>query len=689
MARPSTIRKNWPKYLLQWGVLLALMGFIISPYIFDKLAAADPEKYCPVGGIQALATFLFRGSLPCTMSSLQIMMGLALAVAVILFSKLFCSFLCPVGTVEDLLYKLRRKLRIKRIKIKNGGIADKILRIFKYILLFWVFYMTMTSSELFCKNFDPYYAVATGFKGEITLWMSIVTLCLVVLGGFVVDRFWCKYICPLGAISNTLKFWVWVLVLFAVIWLLAVVNINVPLWIPIAMFCLLGYCLEIFVRKPRLQAIHVVRNPSLCNNCGLCEKNCPYQIDIKNYDGKVQHVDCTLCGECCAVCNQDALHVGVNRTARNRGWMKFIAPVLAVVLTVCGIVLGNRFELPTIDEKWGIEGYGEDSTIVQLVDPSTLQTVKIENMTSVHCYGSSMAFKGRLEKIRGVHGVKTFVKSHNVEILYNPAVISVDKLKEEIYVPSHARIESPDWKEVPQVKVLTLRTEHMPNTSDLNNLANQFRFTYTDKKVYGLDSEYDCPLIVHLYVDPSTEFTKDEIKEIVEKKTVDITNKEGEVLRSIPVDFEFVRLESGSRLMDTREYLEMMFDNFASGNFMGRFTEGDSTYIATRADVLKDQQWYVYEIVNPGFEKPIYRRNYPFVSNWLSSADGVISVDVKLNADYLPALQVTFTDPMTPEKIWEMLTSETWTIHYSMEDVRQEPAKIKFTKEGTVFPVGK
>lgn len=50
------------------------------------------------------------------------------------------------------------------INITTGSIADKILRAVKYILLFWIFYMTISSSELFCKNFDPYYAIATGFK---------------------------------------------------------------------------------------------------------------------------------------------------------------------------------------------------------------------------------------------------------------------------------------------------------------------------------------------------------------------------------------------------------------------------------------------------------------------------------------------------------------------------------------------
>ena len=43
----STIRKNWPKYLLQWGVLAALVFFLsgLAAKIFPKLAPSDPEAY--------------------------------------------------------------------------------------------------------------------------------------------------------------------------------------------------------------------------------------------------------------------------------------------------------------------------------------------------------------------------------------------------------------------------------------------------------------------------------------------------------------------------------------------------------------------------------------------------------------------------------------------------------------------
>ena len=248
MAKKSTFKSNWQKYLLQWGTLAALIFFVsgLATLLFPKMEVSDPERYCPFGGLEALATYLANDTLPCSMTSVQIVMGIALAAAIMLAGKLFCGYLCPIGTIEDLLKKLRETIGLKSISIRNGSALDKILRLVKYLLLFYIFYMTMTASELFCKNLDPYYAVATGFKGEITLWMSITTLTLVILGGFLVDRFWCKYICPLGAISNSLKFWVWQAFLVGIWWGLNLLGVHLAwIWL-LGAICVLGYLLEIF-----------------------------------------------------------------------------------------------------------------------------------------------------------------------------------------------------------------------------------------------------------------------------------------------------------------------------------------------------------------------------------------------------------------------------------------------------------
>lgn len=88
-------KPNYLKHLLQWGVLAAIAGTVLWAKLSDK--PVDVEAYCPFGGLQAFGTYVVNNSLACSMSMLQIMMGLVLAVGVILFSKLFCGYLCPLA----------------------------------------------------------------------------------------------------------------------------------------------------------------------------------------------------------------------------------------------------------------------------------------------------------------------------------------------------------------------------------------------------------------------------------------------------------------------------------------------------------------------------------------------------------------------------------------------------------------
>lgn len=666
MAKKSSIRKNWPKYVLQWGVLAALVVFLTG--LIPSKEAVDPEAYCPMGGLQALATYLAKGSLPCSMSSLQVMMGIALVAAVVLFSKLFCAYICPVGTVQDLLSKARKALKIKGIKIASGSVLDKVLRIVKYALVFWIFYMTVNASELFCKNLDPYYAIATGFKGEITLWMSIVSISIVVLGSFLVDMFWCRYLCPLGAISNSLKFWLWIGVLFGVYYVADVLGAEIPWAVLLGGFCILGYLLEILHSKPKMQLLYVMKDQNACNNCGLCEKKCPYHINIKDCrNGKIDSVDCTLCGECTAACSTGALKVGVSKGSKGGFW-KFVPAVLTVILIAFGMWAGGKLELPTIDVEWGIENIAEDGTVTQLVDPSTLQTVQIDGLRSVKCYGSSMSFKARLEKIAGVHGVKTFVNRHSAEILYDPAKTDPDKIQEAIYQPSKFRVNTPDHTVVDSVKVVTIRTEGMYDKMDINYLGMQMRLT--GKKIYGLETEFACPLIVRVYMDPSERLDEDWFEDIVEMETLQMPVHGGGT-KEIEVEYEFVELEDGESYVPVETFLRNMFSPF-------------KVQWKSRIEAAEGKQQYVYEIVDPNYEKPIILRNMPFLSNHLSKHEGVIGVYLDLNKDLMPAISIRFAEPMTAEKLWELMTMETWTITYSKDDVREQPAKLSFKKEGTV-----
>ena len=630
MAKRSNIISNWPKYVLQWGVLVALILFLTG--LIPGETAADPEAYCPMGGLQAFATYLAQNSLPCSMSSLQVMMGLALVAAVVLFSKLFCGYLCPLGTVQDIIKRLRVKFRIKSVKIANGSAIDKILRIIKYALLFLIFYMTVEESELFCKNLDPYYAVATGFQGEITLWMSIVSICVLVIGSLAVDMFWCRYLCPLGAISNSLKFWVWIGVLFGVYFAANVIGAGIPWAVLLGAFCIIGYLLEVFNAKPKYQILHVLKNESACNNCGLCQKMCPYHIDLRTFhNGKINHVDCTLCGECVAACANKALNVGIKENKVGK-FRKVVPALLAVALTLFGIWAGGKIELPTIDMKWNTEDVASEN----------LQTTTFDNLRTLKCYGSAMTFKAKMEKVPGVHGVKVFVTRQSADILYNAEATSPEKIREAIYIPSRCKVQQLDPSVTTSLKTVVIRTEGMYEKGDLDNLGAMLK--ETGRKIYWLESEFACPLIVRVIMDAGENLDEDWFEEIVEK------------------EYDFVKMEDEVIRTNASEYISRSFKPF-------------KVEIQSRIEKYGNWKQCWYEISDLSFDN--IDNAMPFLSNYLTQQSSILGVYLELNADLVPTIRIRYVDPMTEDKIKELLARDTWTISNKGE-LKETKAKIAF-----------
>lgn len=629
MAKRSTIIKNWPKYVLQWGVLVSLI--LVLSGLIPSIASSDPEAYCPMGGLQALATYLAQGSLPCSMTSLQVLMGLALVASVVLFSKLFCAYLCPLGTVQDIIKRLRIRFRIKSVKIANGSVVDKILRIIKYGVLFLIFYMTVEASELFCKNLDPYYAVATGFKGEITLWMSIVSICVLVIGSLAVDMFWCRYLCPLGAISNSLKFWGWIGALFAAYFVAQTVGANIPWAVLLGAFCIVGYILEVFNARPKYQILHVLKNESACNNCGLCTKMCPYHIDIRAFhNGKINHVDCTLCGECVAACANRALNVGIkeNKVSNIR---KAVPAILAIALAAFGIWAGGKIELPTIDTRWNTEN----------IAPENLQTTTFDGLRTLKCYGSAMTLKAKMEKVPGVHGVRVFVRKQSADILYNAGVTSPEKIREALYVPSKCKVQQLDPTAVKSLKVAVIRTEGMYEKGDLENLGRIFK--ETDRKIYWLESEFACPLIIRVYMDNAENLDEAWFEEIVEK------------------EYDFVEMEENVSRISTSEYIRNGFKPYK---------------VEIRSRVEKFGSWPQHYFETSDLRYDEAGPAMPFLSNYLSQQEGILGIYFNLNEDLVPTIKVRYVEPMTEEKLRDILSRDSWTIS-SQGEMKEIKAKIK------------
>ncbi len=646
-------KNNWLKQLLQWGTLAAIVGFVVYGLTLGS-KPADVEAYCPFGGLQALGSYLVRNSLACSMSMLQITMGVTLAVGIVLFSRLFCGYLCPLGTVGETMGKIGKKLHIN-FDITSGSIADRLLRILKYALLFVIFYMSVSSSELFCKNFDPYYAIATGFKGEITAWMASISIAVLFLGCFFVKMFWCKYICPLGALSNIFKFTLTFLASILLLWALGVAEVaNAWVW-ALGFACAICYIWEATTLSSRFfPLLRIKRDAATCNGCGVCTQKCPYSIDVKNMT-TVKHIDCTLCGNCVSSCHSDSVQVA------GRPALRWIPGLLAVVLFFIALAVGSTTELPTIDEKWG-----------EYEQVAEMKTLEIEGLTSVKCFGSSKAFSAKMQKVTGVYGVKTFVKRHAVIISYDPSVISEEEINKAIFSPTTMKFHAPA-PALDSLNIIRLGVEGLHDKMDMVYFGGILR---NIEGIYGFDAQYACPVDVKLYVDPSASLPEGMLRDSIEVKEVHMAAHGGTV-RIVPVHYSLKAYAAGGEKISRRDFLEMMFSK--TRELSGPFKKNTETY----ADSIKYPK-AIYEVAYPAIEKPLINRNFPYFRGFLALQEGITRLDVELNEMGIPVLRMTYVKAMwDDQKIWnELFNATVWRVKYKDGTIKDEEPKFAFKKEG-------
>ena len=298
---------------------------------------------------------------------------------------------------------------------------------------------------------------------------------------------------------------------------------------------------------------------------------------------------------------------------------------------------------------------------------SRLASVKLEGLRSVKCYGSSMAFKAKLQSIPGVHGVKTYVHHHKAEVLIDTTKLNAESLREAIFTPSMFRIWTPDHNKLDSIKIVTIRTENMYDRVDLNYLGLQIR--NTGRSIFGLESEFACPMIIRVYMSPEENPDEEWFREIVEMKMLSMPVHGGGT-KDTPVDFKFVKMEPGYQMMGVKDYLHKMFA--VTSAFTAEFRQ--------RVEQYEGKDQWIYEIPDYNYEKPIIKRTMPFVSNHLSSHEGIIGIYTRLNSDCVPSIQIRFAMPMNSTKVKELLNMDKWTITYAKDDVREVGAKMDFKK---------
>jgi polyferredoxin len=196
-------------------------------------------------------------------------MFLVFTLSSLLFRESFCSWICPVGTVSEYLWKLGRRVFGKTFQIPRW--LDLPLRSLKYLLLLFFVYAVTAMSASAISEFvaSPYGLVVDvrmlnffRFMGGTT---AIVVAALT-LASVLIQNFWCRYLCPYGA-------------------LMGLISMFSPL--------------------------RIMRSQRTCIDCAKCAKACPAALPVDKLV-QIRSAECTGCLECVAVCPaQDALSLRV------------------------------------------------------------------------------------------------------------------------------------------------------------------------------------------------------------------------------------------------------------------------------------------------------------------------------------------------------------------------------------------
>jgi ferredoxin len=623
MSKRKNKFKNWPRIAIQWSVI-AFIVFLAVKSFFNDSFAADFEAYCPFGGLQAIGSYLLNNSLACTMTSTQMGMGALLLIGVFLFSKLFCAYICPIGTFSEWLGKLGEKMKI-RITIK--GTLDKVLRSLKYILLFITLYFTFKSNELFCKEYDPFYAILSGYDSDVTALYATLAIAITILGAIFIRLFWCKYLCPLGAISNIFKFGFFFLGVMLVYIALLLFGVEISYVWPIGVLSLGGYVIELYGQKSRIFPLtKITRNEDTCTSCQLCTIKCPQAIDVASMK-VVQDVDCNLCSECITVCpEKDTIQLNKKKN------LKWLPAIAIVALFIIGLILQSFWEVPTINQKWG--------TSEQLAKS---QTFSREGLKNIKCYGSSAAFARTMKKVKGVYGVATYVGTHKVEIYYDSTIINELKLEESLFTPSQTVLRAMP-ADIENVIEVSLLLENFFDTYDFSYLARNLQ---QETEALAVSSEYACPVIVNIYFPENADIDVDALKEILEADilTYEAAGKE----REAEMKFEVVgKMKSSS--FPRGDYIKLLFNPYE------KVFNDYKLYDSTVVDVIR---------LPLGKNAKLVKR-FSYLVSHLSNDDGIIKMETMLDDELKQMLQVSFVDSMTTgDRVIELIKADSLSISYT------------------------
>lgn len=240
-------RIEWSRHLVQAGFLAAvlLVGWEFVAWVHGleagRVVGARPpgvEGFLPIAALLSLCHLFSTGEVHAVHPAGLVILLLILATG-LLAKKAFCSWVCPVGTISEMLAALSR--RIFRRQLALPRLLDLPLRSLKYLLLaFFVHAVFVQMDPRAVADFldSPYNRVADVkmlyFFERLSPFAGKVLLALLGLS-VVVPYFWCRYLCPYGALLGALSL---------------------------------------------LSPLKVTRDAASCIDCNLCTKACPSRLPV-------------------------------------------------------------------------------------------------------------------------------------------------------------------------------------------------------------------------------------------------------------------------------------------------------------------------------------------------------------------------------------------------------------------------
>jgi len=270
-------------------IILALI--LCASMILSSMHMHSGQKYpsihaiCPLGGLENLWSWAGgKGNLQKLFSGTMTLFFFTSFFALI-FGRAFCGNICPFGTLQELFGKFSKR------KIKVPEKADKILRYFKYLMLVFITLMAWMTATLWISPYDPYTAFAHIWSGKELFpenTIGFIILLFVLAGSVFIDRFFCKYLCPAGALYGIIS---------------------------------------------KLSHLQIKRKE--CSLCGQCTKACPMAINVAKLD-TVRSAECIACSQCITACPSK------ENDLQLKLFGKAVKPLAFIVMTVV-LFFGSLF----------------------------------------------------------------------------------------------------------------------------------------------------------------------------------------------------------------------------------------------------------------------------------------------------------------------------------------------------------